>query len=117
MFTSSIPPRMKQSNKFPSSRISSRNIRTFVSIAVKASEREIFEDSLTAMLPRNDVIDVEGERINESRQTAVFTTILGSLPGLPDEVLVHEPGPFRGFTRRASLALDCMTARRLPTCK
>jgi hypothetical protein len=86
MLTPSVLPRVKQPNEFPSNWISSRNVRTFVAIAVEARKSEVFEGSYTAMLLGNDVIHMKGQRVRDGRQTTVFTTALCALPDLPDQV-------------------------------
>jgi hypothetical protein len=69
------------------------------------------------MLLRNDVIDMKGQRINRSREPAVFVSAFSSLPDLTDQFRVHQPSPAGGFRPRATLALDCRTASRFPTCR
>lgn len=98
---------MKEPHEFPRSRISSSNVRTFVPVAVKAGQSEIFESSYTAMLPGNNVIDMKRHRINRGWQATIFATAMRSFPDAPDQVLVHEPGPCCRFCRNAILALDC----------
>jgi hypothetical protein len=69
------------------------------------------------MLLRDDVIDVKWQRVGCSREPAVFATTFGPAPDLPDQFLVHQPSPAGGSRRSATLALDCRTASRLPTCR
>jgi hypothetical protein len=60
VFMPHVDPRMKEPNNLSRVWICSRDIRAFVPIAVKAGEREILKNRLTAVLARNDVIDVKG---------------------------------------------------------
>ncbi len=84
-------------------------------ITVQASQGEVIENRWSAMLARNDVVDVKRQRVNRSRYMTVFATALGPFPDLADEVLIHEREC--GFGRSARRALDCMTASKFPTCK
>ena len=68
------------------------------------------------MLARDDAIDVKRQRVERGGQVTVFATVLRPLADLPDEFLVHEFRWLGGF-RRATLALDCMTARKFQICK
>ena len=111
-----IVPGMEQANQFACRGIASGNVRSLVPVTVKVSPGEILENSPAAVLARDDVIDVKRQRKESSRQMAVLATVLRPLTDLPDELRVHELGVFGGF-RRATLALDCMTARKFPICK
>jgi hypothetical protein len=108
---------VEEPNDLAVAKICSCEIRTLVPITVKASERQILENSQPAMLACLDVIDMKGQRIDGSRQVTILTSVLGALPDLPDKIPSHERWRSCGFLLRASLALDCMTARRFPICK
>jgi hypothetical protein len=108
---------MEQADQFASGRIWSGNIRALVPVAVKAGQGKVLDGSWTTVLARNDVIDVKRQRINGNRQTTLLAPALRSLPDLADQVRVHGWGSFGGLRRRATLALDWMTASRFPTCR
>ena len=112
-----VLPRVEQPHDLPGNRIASGNIRALVPIAVQASQGEIFETGGPPMLLRHDVIDMEWQRVSRRREPTVFAAAGGSAPNLPDQFLVHQLGPAGGFRRRATLALDCNTASRFPTCR
>jgi hypothetical protein len=57
-------PRVKQLNDLSSYRISARDVRAFAPIATSAGKGKILERSLTAMLDRQNVIDMERARID-----------------------------------------------------
>jgi hypothetical protein len=59
VFVPRVYPRMKESNDLSRVWICSSDVRAFVPIAVKAGEREILKNRLTAVLARNNVIDVK----------------------------------------------------------
>jgi hypothetical protein len=62
------------------------------------------------MLACDDVVDVKWQRISRGRQAAVLATVPGPLPNVPYQIGIHD---YR--RRRASRALDCITASRFPT--
>jgi hypothetical protein len=72
-----VRPRVKQPHNFSVSRIASSDVRTLVPIAVQASQGEIFETGLTTMLLRDDVVDMEWQRVTNRREPAVFAAIVG----------------------------------------
>jgi hypothetical protein len=88
-----IPPvrtRMEESNQLARIRICSGDVRTLVAIAVQAGEGEVFKIRQPSVLACNDVVDVKGQRINRSGKVAIFTSVLGATPDLPDHIPVHE---------------------------
>jgi hypothetical protein len=67
------------------------------------------------MLTCNDVVDMKRPRVRVNWQPAVLTSFSGSLADLPNKVRSHEVRRRCGFLLlRASLALDCMMARKFP---
>jgi hypothetical protein len=47
---------------------------------VKTGKSLILYGAFSAVLPRDDVVDVEGTRVREFRHVAIFTAPMGSLP-------------------------------------
>lgn len=78
---------------------------------MKTRQRKVIENGATSMLPRNDVIDMEGQRIKAGRKPTIFTPVMGALPDFPGNFPIH------GFVFSARRALDLITASRFPTCK
>ena len=85
-----VRPRMEEPHYFARVGIGSGNVRTLVPVAVKTGKGEILEDRLPAMLARNDVIDMKGQRIDRSREPAILAPVLRALPDLAGNLPVHE---------------------------
>ena len=76
-----LPPRVKQCHQGPGHGIQRGNVWAFAQIAMEAREREILQPVIPAVLPRDDVLNVQDKkRICTLRNTAVFTAMRGSLP-------------------------------------
>jgi len=60
VFVPQVNAWVEESNDLTCVGICSRDVRTFMPIAVKTGEGEILKNSLASMLARNDVIDVKG---------------------------------------------------------
>lgn len=88
-----------------------RDVRTLMPIAVKTGQRQIPNRRPPSMLARNDVVEMEWQRIKASRQVAIFAPVLGAPPDFPGKPPIH------GLVVSASRAFDLITASRLPTCK
>ena len=84
-----VPSRMKQANDFASIGINAGNIRAFESIAVDASKGEVIGSSPAAVLPGNDVIDLEWRSVICRRQLAILAAGLRALPNVADEICVQ----------------------------
>ncbi len=108
---------MEQPAELAGPRIASGDIRAFVPVTVEASQGKVVGNRRATMLARTDVVDMKRQRINGGRQPAVFAAALRPAPDLPNQALVHERGRLRGLRRRAALALDWITASKLPTCR
>ena len=80
---------MKQTNEFARSGIKPGDIRAFKPIAVEAGHRKIIEYRGAAMLPGDNMIDLEGEPIVWIRNPAVLAAVGRSLPYLLNQNLVH----------------------------
>jgi hypothetical protein len=61
-----VRARMKESNKFTRVWIGSRDVWTFVPVAVKTRESEVLDIGHASMLACNDVIDVKGQRVHRN---------------------------------------------------
>lgn len=106
-----VASRMKQTHDFAA--VNAREVRALETIAVNAGESEIIEGGLSAMLPGDNVVDLEWSGLEVRGQVAIFTASLGSLPNLLDKISVHVvDGVERCKARRP---LDCITASRFPT--
>jgi hypothetical protein len=86
---------MKQPHHLAGCRIHSRDIRTFVSVAVETRQREVVRHGLSSVLARHDVIELEWRPVQSLWHPAVFATPGGTLPDLVRQSLVH------GLGRRA----------------
>jgi hypothetical protein len=104
---------MKQRNDVASLGIPSSDAGTLALVTVKTGKSLILYGAFSAVLPRDDVVDVEGTRVREFRHVAIFTAPMGSLPDLADQILSQElralstdwkPGLFR-----ATRARECIT--------
>jgi hypothetical protein len=87
---------MKSSSELSRVRICSRDVRTFVPIAMQTGESEILKNSPASMLTCNDVIDVidvidvKRQWMDVSGKVTRLASALGSLPYLPDNIPFHE---------------------------
>jgi hypothetical protein len=79
----SVPPkvtapqvgaRMKQPRQGSCVRIDSGDVGTFVSVAVNTGQRQIVKVVATAMLSRNDVIDLEWGRMQRGGQETILAS-------------------------------------------
>ena len=103
---------MEKADDIASGGIPAGNVWTFVPVAVETSQGEVVSRLGAAMLACDDVVDVEWQRVSRDWQVAVFAAAPCPAPNLPYELRIHN---YR--RRRASRALDCITASRLPTCR
>ncbi len=115
VFSPQVVPWMVETNKIACVRVGSRKVRSLMTIAMQAGEREIIQDGCSSMLTCNDVIGMEGQRIAGSGKLAVLATAVCPLPDLPEKIDVHAPGGLGRLFSSARRALDCITASRFPT--
>jgi len=73
-----ILPGVEQRSHPPMQRIYPRHVRSFVPIAMQASERKIAEIGCSAVLARNDVVNVKSGRVGARRHAAILTSILSA---------------------------------------
>jgi hypothetical protein len=59
MLIPTVEPGIKQPRQFPTSWIDARNVRTFIGVACIAANAEIILRRSSAMLGRNDMIDLK----------------------------------------------------------
>ncbi|MFA6544001.1 MAG: hypothetical protein WCS99_06225 [Limisphaerales bacterium] len=78
-----VPARMEERRELPGIRVNARQVWAFVEVAVDAGPRKVVGIVAAAMLPGDDVFDMEILRRERMvRQAAVFTT--------PTRALSHE---------------------------
>lgn len=64
---------MKKAADFSTIGIDTREVRAFAQIAMRAGEREVFQITRTAVLARDDVLDVKRKHAVALGEAAVFT--------------------------------------------
>jgi hypothetical protein len=106
-----IDARVEEPDNLTSCGIEAGYVRSFVAIAVSTSQRQVVFNSLAPVLLGTDVVNLKRQRKRGLREATVLATVSRSFPDRPRELLVH---CWRLSRRRA---LDCMTAKRLPTCR
>lgn len=78
-----LASRMKEFCHFVSLRIDSRQVRSFVQIAIDAGKSKVFEFIASSVNPWNDVLDVKrGQRRIILMQTTILASVLGALANL-----------------------------------
>lgn len=105
-----VLPWMKQSRERAGFRVQSGKIRSFAQIAVMTGERKIVGSIGTPMLSREDVLDVENERLTLLWQGAILAVIVRAAADELAEGSVHQPALAWVRTRRA---LDCRIPMRV----
>ena len=85
-------------------------------VAVHASQSQIFQARYPAVLPCNDVVDVERMHVGGSGKAAIFAASARAIPDGADQALIHEFLTSGGHSKpailRASRARECITAKR-----
>ena len=71
-----INSRIEQPDKFSGLRIDSRNVWTFVTVAVKTRQSEVFENRFALVLFGNDMIDLVSKERRRFRYSAVFAPLV-----------------------------------------
>jgi hypothetical protein len=90
VFTPSVLPRVKQPLNSVARRVSTCDVGSFVTIAVKAAESKIRQLSASTVLTSNNVIYLERQSIVRKRNSAVLAPSTGPAPDLLHQTLVHE---------------------------
>lgn len=104
VFRPLVPARMEEANNRRRQGIDSGEIRTFVGVASVAGEGEVVRGSGTAMLPRDDVLDVKSRVWNRVlRKPAVFAPVCGTVAHQFANERCH--GPARLLSASRALAL------------
>ena len=80
---------MEQANDVAAVGINAGNVRTLEPIAMDASKGEVIKSGGSAVLPRNNVIDLERRWVKRRGQLAILTARSRSLPNLADEICVQ----------------------------
>ena len=115
MLRPAVFARVKKAGQSFRLRVNAGNVRTFVQVAVVASERQIAQHGWTAMLPRNDVVDMQRERIAGLRHPAILARAMRSLPSLPLKGCIHVRTQASAAFLSESRAFDCISDRKFPT--
>ena len=74
-----ILARMEETAHFAGVGIDAREVRAFVQIAARTGKGEVFQDRGSAVLPRDDVLDVEGHQRLILMHSAVFAAVARTL--------------------------------------
>ncbi len=90
VFVPQVDARVEEVNEFACVPIGSRDVRTFVPIAMQTSESEILNDGLAPVLACNYVIHVKGQRIDVSGKVTILASLSCALPDFPDNIPIHE---------------------------
>jgi len=112
-----VQSRMKESDQLPRVRIHTGDIGAFVAVAMGTGQREITIHRRTPVFFGQNMVELKRERKGGLRQSTILTLFSGSFANQSNQFPRHcgrdeEPVCFKNWR-----ALDCMTARRLPTCK
>lgn len=89
MFVPCVRPGMEKPRHLLGHGIASRNIWSFVAVAVVTRKRQIADVIGSAVFPSCDVIHLEREPIMGNRYVAVLTSIFSSIPQFLNDALVH----------------------------
>jgi hypothetical protein len=89
VYSPTVPAGIEQTDYPPRYGIHARDVRPLVSIAVKTGEGKILQVRLAAMLPGNDMIDLERRAVKGLRYLVVFTPASSAPPDLFLDGLIH----------------------------
>lgn len=84
-----VGPRIKQADYLTRTGIPTRNVWSFVPIAMQAGKSEVIDRGSPSVLPRDDVIYLKGQSIIRVRYAAILATTPGAFPKLMNLCLVH----------------------------
>ena len=102
-----VYPRVEQLHVLIRFRVDAGQVRSLVSVAVRASQREILETVRAAVLLCSDVLDMERkEGRRRLRQVTVLATILGAFANQPTGPGVHRDA-YAEAGLRSERALAC----------
>lgn len=102
---------IKQPDKLARLLVRSRDVRTFVRVAMQTGEGKVVKRGLAAVLACNHVVDAKGF-VGRRSDMAVFASGTSTLTDLPANLAIHE---LRDFN--ATRAFDCRTARKFAICR
>jgi hypothetical protein len=74
-----VGPGVKEGDDFPAGRIDSRDIWPFAKVAFETTQREVVECGLSAVLPRNGMINLEPSTPIALLRVAILAKLLGTL--------------------------------------
>ena len=104
---------MEEPHDLSRDQVKSRDIRPFETIAMDATEREVFGFRQATVLFRNDVIDLERGPPGRPWNVAVLAAAARTLPNAANKLRTQR-APARLFNTRR--ALDCIREIKLSTC-
>jgi len=82
--------RVKQPHYFTAVGIDTSDIRSFVAVAIVASESEIVFGTLSPMLARDDVVDLKRQVVEMLRYLTIFAGPSSALPNVLLKSAVHD---------------------------
>jgi hypothetical protein len=115
VFMPAVGSRVEQRNKLASPLVPTRDVWTFVPVAVQAGKSKVFKNGQSPVLAGDDVVGAKRQRVEKRGNVAILTALAGAFSDLPDNVAIHEGRLPWGW--RASRALDRMIARKFPMCR
>jgi hypothetical protein len=113
VLTPKISSRMEQSDDLFCVRVEACDIVSLEAVGVDACQRQVFKILKAAVLPRDDVVDVERKKLCRGWEPAVLATSASAVVNSADQVRAHSWVLPVAFSARR--ALDCIIASRLPT--
>jgi len=81
---------------------------------MKAREGEIIEDGSTSVLSSDDVIDMEGPRVDGGRQMAILATVRRRVAGLPRLIPGSQVANRRCFLSESDACLRLHDGKEIP---
>src|SRR5262245_6485014 len=85
-----VPPRIEQRRQFPCICREATDVRTLKRVTIKATQTQVAGGGRPLMLLRDDMIDLEGCRVEILGHPAVFATMPCALPDQPDQRPLHQ---------------------------
>ena len=89
VFRPRVFSRVEEADDLSGGAVNARDVWPFSLVTSQAGICQVFEDCRTAMLLGDDVVDLEGDSMEDLRQEAVFTQAVRPVAHLLFEGLVH----------------------------